>query len=222
MLRFVAALLGVTAVGAAQAADLPIKAPPLIPVPFYYWTGFYVGGDIGGGWGNHDRSVVPPGFQNSYDSNGVIGGVHAGYNWQMQAFVIGVETDINASGVEGDDGGASGALDQTKLKWVGSLRGRVGYAWDRLLVYATGGWAYGELEHSNTFAGVKETFTSTKSGWTVGGGAEFAVAPHWLLRAEYRYYDLGTYQNLAPTNGVLPYEVANTFQTVTVGASYKF
>lgn len=224
MLRFVAALLGVTAAGiaTAQAADLPVKAPPLLPVPLYNWTGFYVGGQVGGGWGSHDRSVLlPGGFQNSYDSSGVIGGIFAGYNWQIQSFVIGLETDINLTGIKGDDGGAGGTLDQTKLKWIGSLRGRVGYAWDRLLVFATGGWAYGEFEHFNS-AGAGETFTRTNSGWTVGGGAEFAVTPKWLLRAEYRYYDLGTYRNSAPTNGVFPYEVANKIQTVTVGVSYKF
>lgn len=121
----------------------------------------------------------------------MIGGIHAGYNYQIQSFVIGAETDINWTSIKGDDGGAGGMLEQTKLKWLGSLRGRLGYAWDRFLVFGT-------------------------------GGLEYAVDANWLVQAEYRYYDLGTYQNLAPTNGTLPYEVSNKFSTVTVGFSYKF
>lgn len=72
----------------------------------------------------------------------MIGGIHAGYNYQIQSFVIGAETDINWTSIKGDDGGAGGMLDQTKLKWLGSLRGRLGYAWDRFLVFGTGGLEY--------------------------------------------------------------------------------
>jgi outer membrane immunogenic protein len=190
-----AVLFSLGFVQAASAADMPARAP-IANVPMvlpYNWTGFYVGGDLGGGWGDHDRSVVPPGFQNSYRSNGVIGGIHGGYNYQIQSFVIGAETDINWTSIKGDDGGAGGTLDQTKLNWIGSLRGRLGYAWDRFLVFGTGGLAYGELEHYNN-AAPGQTFRSTRTGWTAGGGLEYAVDANWLVRAEYRYYDLGTYQ----------------------------
>jgi outer membrane immunogenic protein len=207
---------------AANAADLPVKAPVYSPVAaFYDWTGFYVGADIGGGWGHHDRALVPNTFANSYNSSGVIGGIHAGSNWQMQAFVFGLETDINLAGIKGDDGSTGGTLDSTKLKWLGSLRGRLGYAWDRVLIFATGGWAYGGLEHFNN-GGAGETFTKTRSGWTVGGGLEYGLTRNWTIRADYRYYDLGTYQNLTPTNGVTAYEVDNTFHTITAGVSYRF
>ncbi len=205
----------------APAADMPVKATKAVVVAPYNWTGFYFGADIGGGWGRHDRSVVPPGFQNSYTSRGVIGGLHAGYNWQSNAFVFGLETDINLTGIKGDDGGDGGTLDQTKVKWLGSLRGRVGYAWDRVLVFATGGWAYSRLEHFNN-NGAGETISKTRNGWTLGGGIEYALNANWLIRAEYRHYRLGTYQNLTPTNGILPFEVSNRLNTVTAGVSYKF
>ena len=225
MRRFVVALLSVAAmsVASANAADMPVKVPMIQPPqPIAYdWSGFYVGGDIGGGWGHHDRSVVPPGFQNSYDSSGFIGGGHLGYNYQISSFVLGIETDFNGTTIKGDDGSAGGTLDQTQVNWLGSTRGRVGYAWDRFLVFATGGWAYGELEHYSN-GGAGQSFTSTRSGWTVGGGLEYAIDNNWLVRVEYRYYDLGTYQNLAPTNGLFPYEVSNTLNTVTAGFSYKF
>lgn len=225
MRRFVVALLSITALGAvsAQAADMPVKAPiyKAPPVSLYNWTGFYIGGDLGGGWGHHDRSVVPPGFQNSYTSSGLIGGLHAGYNWQKQSIVFGLETDINLTGIKGDDASAGGTLDSTKLKWIGSTRGRIGYAWQNFLLFATGGWAYAGLEHFND-AAPGQTFTPTRNGWTLGGGLEYGLSRNWTVRADYRYYALGTYQNLAPTNGILPYEVKNYYQTVTAGVSYRF
>jgi outer membrane immunogenic protein len=217
------AVIGIAAGSFATAAELPVKAP-VIRAPAaapYNWSGFYAGADVGGGWGRHDRSLVPGGYQYSYYSRGVIGGLHAGYNWQLNAFVFGVETDINLTGITGDDGSEGGTLDQTKLKWLGSLRGRVGYAWNRILLFATGGWAYGHFQHY-TDAGTGETFTADKSGWTLGGGIEYALNVNWLIRADYRYYKLGTYQNLAPANFLFPFEVANQVQTVTVGVSYKF
>lgn len=224
MRRFVVALLATGALTfAAQAADMAVKAPAYrapAPIPFT-WTGFYLGADIGGGWGDHDRNLVPNTFSNSYHSSGFIGGAHAGYNWQFQSWVLGVETDFNGTSIKGDDNGTGGTLDQTKVKWLGSLRGRAGYAWDHFLVYATGGWAYAELEHFND-SGAGETFSKTQNGWTVGGGLEYAIDNNWSVRAEYRYYDLGIYQNLAPANGITAYEVKNKVNAVTAGFSYKF
>lgn len=221
VIGMLAVAFGLGLAPAAMAADMPVKAPVMVkPIP-YNWTGFYVGADIGGGWGKHDRSVVPPGFTNSYNSSGVIGGIHAGYNWQIQSIVLGLETDINWTSIKGDDGGAGGTIDETKAKWLGSTVARAGFAWDRFLVFAAGGWAYGSLDHTN-FGPPVQSFSSTRSGWTVGGGAEFAINANWIARVQYRYYDLGTFQNLAPTNGVLPYEVKNKLSTVTAGISYKF
>jgi outer membrane immunogenic protein len=224
MRRFIVALLATSALTvSAFAADMPVKAPVYraAPVPMYNWTGFYVGGDVGGGWGDHDRNLVPNTFANSYHSSGFIGGAHAGYNWQIDTFVLGIETDFNGTTIKGDDGGAGGTLDQTKVKWLGSTRGRLGYAWDRFLVFATGGLAYAELEHFND-GGASQTFSKTQTGWTVGGGLEYAIDNNWSVRAEYRYYDLGTYQNLAPSNGITAYEVKTKLNTVTAGFSYKF
>lgn len=224
MRRIVVALLGaaVMSVSAASAADLPTKAPAFVaPVPYYNWTGFYVGADIGGGWGRHDRTVIPTGFLTEYDSSGILGGIHAGYNWQMQAIVVGLEADFKASSIKGDDGGAGGTLDETKLKWLGTVRGRIGYAWDRFLLFATGGWAYANLEHFNN-AAPGQTFDTNRNGWTLGAGGQYAWTNNLSGRIEYRYYDLGTYTNGAPTNGILPYEVSNTFHTVTAGLSFKF
>jgi outer membrane immunogenic protein len=226
-IKVVSLLAAAMSLGAAQsvfAADMPVKAPAYkapATVVTYNWTGFYLGADAGYGWGHHDRSVVPPGFQNSYNSTGGLLGLHGGYNWQLQSIILGLETDIAWTGIKGDDGGVGGSLDQTSTKWLGSTRVRLGYAWDRLMLFGTGGWAYGKLTQFNN-AGAGQTFDSTRSGGTLGAGVEYAFSPNWSARLDYRHYWLGTFQNLAPTNGIFPYQVNTNLDTVTAGISYKF
>jgi outer membrane immunogenic protein len=206
---------------ASNAADMPVNRPvyKAVPAPVFNWTGFYVGGQIGGGWGDHDRDTGA--FQNSYSSSGIIGGAHLGYNWQARgsSIVWGIEADINASGIKGDDNGAGGTFDESKLTWVGSIRGRLGVANNNWLFYGTAGWAFGEIRHLNP-AGVPASNDSSVDGWTAGLGIEWAFAPRWTTRLEYRYYDLGDY-NLAPA-GLAAFTVDNTYHTVTWGVSYRF
>ena len=223
MRRILAAVVIVGFASTAFAADLPVKAPArALIVPAFSWTGFYAGGQFGGGWGNHDRTLLPPGtFANSYNSSGVIGGAYAGYNWQMQSFVFGLEADINGSGIKGDDGGAGGTTDESSLRWLGAVRGRIGIAFNQLLIYGTGGWAFGSIRHTNN-AAPGQSFTNTRSGWTLGGGLEYAFNRNWSGRIDYRYVDLGTYTNAAPTNGVLPYQVENYYNIVMAGIAYRF
>lgn len=223
MRRILTAAIFIGFATTAFGADMPIKAPVKAPImPVFTWTGFYAGGQIGGGWGTHDRALLPPGvFTNSYNSSGVVGGVYAGYNWQMQSVVFGIEADVNGSGVKGDDGGAGGTTDESSLKWLGAVRGRIGFAFNQFLIYGTGGWAFGSIEHTNSALPV-QSFTNSRNGWTVGGGLEYAFNRNWSGRIDYRYVDLGTYTNAAPTNGVLPYEVENQYNIVTVGIAYRF
>lgn len=215
--------------GAAQIASaggIPIRArvdstpPPAFVVP-YNWTGFYAGVLIGGGWGNHDFSNTA-GFANSYDSKGYLVGGLLGLNWQFNRWVLGVETDLSYSRIAGDDDGIGGATDQTKLRWLGSARARVGYTFDTWLVYGTAGFAYGSLRHSSFAPPLLDTFSSTETGWTVGAGIEYALSDHWSARLDYRYYDLGSYSRSTPANGVAPYSVDNTFHILTFVANYKF
>jgi outer membrane immunogenic protein len=208
-------------IGAANAADIPArpyyKAPP--PIAVFNWTGFYIGGQIGGAWGDHDRDTGA--FQNSYTSDGIIGGVHAGYNWQGigSPWVIGIEVDFNGADVSGDDAGVGGTFDQSRLRWVGSVRGRLGWARDTWMVYTTAGWAFGNIRHFNP-AGVPANNNNDVDGFTVGAGVEWAFAPRWSARLEYRYYDLEDY-TLAPA-GLAAFNVENTYHSVTFGVSYRF
>jgi len=203
VLGAVAALvLGPTA---ALAADLPVKAPP--PVVIYDWTGFYIGGSAGGSLGgsNHvdpfGQNLTQEGFR---VQGGLVGGT-LGYNWQVYRFVVGFEGDaswVREYGSHFDNNSFSLFADPTlrsftQENWLATLRGRAGYAVDNLLFYVTGGYAAAGVE-----AGIKDlatsativSATSTRSGWTGGGGIEWGFLPNWSAKFEWlfvKYQDKG-------------------------------
>lgn len=213
---------------AASAADLgpyrqgSIKdAPP--PAPYYRpfsWTGLYVGAQVGYGWGTTDAKSGPvTGYDQSYsyDTNGWVGGVHAGYNWQLQNLVYGIETDLEASGIGGSGIGSLGFGHNTDISWIGSTRGRLGIAYDRTLFYATAGLAYGEVKIDKGFA----SYSDVRTGWTVGTGIEHAISDRTTLRLEYRYTDLGS--SSFSSNAVNSIDKSETdFHAVRAGLSFKF
>jgi outer membrane immunogenic protein len=218
----------------ALGADLPTKAP-IVATPMYDWSGFYVGVYGGGGFGNHNlnNALGPVGFANftiNYDSTGAIGGGEVGYNVQSGNIVVGVEGDGFWSGIKGSDlsqfnNGALPifAIDQTKLRYGGSLRARGGIAVDRLLLFFDGGWASGSLAHTNTVPGVGvDAFTVQRSGIAAGGGIAYAITNNLIGKFEYRYYNFGRFTRSNPTTGVLPYTIDNTYSVVTLGLDYKF
>ncbi len=208
-----AAAMVAAGVGGAAAADLPVKAPP--PPVAWTWTGFYWGVNLGWGWASTSGTstltspagtvigVVDP----IPTHNGVIGGTQAGYNWQTGPFVLGVEGDF--------DGSAQNRADQitcfglllatcslnatTGVDWFATARGRVGFAFDRWLVYATGGAAWQHVSENLTFTGppgqISTTFgnSTTRGGWVVGAGVETAFWDNFTIGAEYLYINTGTY-----------------------------
>jgi outer membrane immunogenic protein len=222
----------------ALSADLPAytKAPALVS-PAYDWSGFYVGVFGGGGFGNHNltNALGNAGFANftlNYDSTGAVAGGEVGYNAQSGNYLVGFEADGTWSGIKGDDTGVFNAgnapsIDATKLRWAGTVRARGGITVDRLLLFFTGGWAYGDLMHTNTdpVNGIDQ-FTVHRSGLTAGAGIAYALTNNLIGKFEYRYYDFGAYTRAGfPTltaNGQLPYTVNNTYSVVTVGLDYKF
>ncbi len=244
--------------GSAAAADLPSRAPAPVYVPApYSWSGLYIGGQIGYAWGDASSSTygaAPSLFlldaPSNYNPQGVIGGVHLGYNLQINQWLLGLEGDVDGTSVSKTVNAGTvytpeiltaapapavvliaptyGATIHSSIPLEGSIRLRAGYAWDRALLYATGGAA---------FAGVKTTYSDfygfdsiskTRAGWTVGGGVDYAITDNWSVRAEYRYADFGSYNdyliNSAPLyNGAA--EAMHTHLTenrVQVGFSYKF
>ncbi|HEY7998318.1 MAG TPA: outer membrane protein [Pseudolabrys sp.] len=259
MLVVAAAITAFGFVSAAGAADMPVKAvrAPII-APAYNWTGFYVGGNVGYGWGNGDTSFGPlptaAAFVNlapqtlSPNPKGVLGGLQAGYNWQTGQWVWGVETDFQWSGMTGsvtqtpiiqNNGtpfpGAGFVQAGEKMRWFGTLRARAGFTpMDRVLLYATGGLAYGNVHYTSTtdFRPVGTTqyigdITKTKAGWTIGAGAECAFAQMWTAKFEYLYYDLGKENVTVNATPLLPpFQVAYSWKTtgniVRLGVNYKF
>jgi outer membrane immunogenic protein len=167
-----------------QAADLPRpaynKAPVYAP-PVYSWTGFYVGINGGGAWGRSNWDGIPATFDTS---GGLVGGT-VGYNWQFGQFVLGAEADAAWANLKGT--GCAG-LCSTETNFLATARGRFGVAIDRFMPYITGGLAMGNIKAAFP---VFPTVDETRLGWTVGAGAEYAVAPNWSVKAEYLYVDLG-------------------------------
>ena len=202
LLLGVAAVAGLAIVSTAADANGrrgSIKDGPCCERPFS-WTGFYVGGQIGYQWTQDDFSDpvrVPP-VVGSIDLDGFIGGVHAGYNAQFGAVVVGIEGDIEWSNASASGTGfiptgpfVTGHAD---LNRQASLRGRLGFASGRTLFYATAGVAWGNFDFGYTFpivGGVTDSFSDTLTGWTVGGGVEHAFAGNWTARIEYRFTDFG-------------------------------
>lgn len=195
--------------GVAGAADIYAAPPPpqvvYNPAPAFTWTGGYLGGVLGYGWGSANVKSGP-----KFDADGVTGGVYGGYNFQPSGnFVFGFETDILASGMSGKKGGVRVDND-----WNGTIRARAGFAVDRFLVYGTGGLALGNVE--TKIPGSKDT--SLRTGYTVGGGIETALTDTIIGRVEYRYTDLGSYKyKTSPKTNV-----DFTSSQVMVGLGVKF
>jgi outer membrane immunogenic protein len=175
---------------AALAADMPAKAPIAKAPPaaaLFNWSGFYFGGQLGWLWGDNDYINVSTGSPAPFDVDGLLAGGHVGFNLQNGSWVYGLEADGNWSNADGNDGGAGGTVDTLRLRAEGSVRGRLGFAQNNVLYYATGGWAWANVRHSRP--GV--AFTDTLNGWTAGAGIAVAATPNLIWALEYRYSDYG-------------------------------
>jgi outer membrane immunogenic protein len=204
---------------AASAADMPIKGPrshyKAVPsaIAYYNWTGFYAGVVAGYGFGSSDWNVPavstsPKGWN--------IGGT-LGYNLQVGSFVYGIEGDLAWSNVSGSTTVGATTVT-TENDYLATVRGRLGYSFDRFLPYLTGGLAYGDVKTSITPAGLSSS--KSKLGWTIGGGLEYAFMGNWTAKLEYLYVDLG---NVNPGFAV-PATTSVSFDEhlVRVGLNYKF
>ncbi len=240
--------------GSALAADMPVKAPPLAPAVVEPWTGFYIGGNAGFGWMAGQVSDQEAPIANaasvgaSLSTSGFVGGGQAGYLKQLTPnFVVGLEADL-----VGFDHAASGAAPNlfpdgtplpggvsfsTKVDWLSSYRGRIGYlVTPSLLAYGTGGFAIGNVQYSGIHVyanplgcpncAIVSPFTSSGTGYAVGGGLEYLLGRNWLLRGEYVYYNLGGASAAANQVGI-PNEATFVWgrvslQAVRAALSYKF
>ena len=228
-----ALVLGTVSASAADMAARYTKAPVAVAA-VYDWTGFYLGADIGYGWGRSTGTLTNAAgafpVPYSLDPSGVIGGGFIGYNWQISNVVLGIEADWQASDLNQSGnfllGGVPTYTIGTSIKDYGSVRGRLGLAFDRWMIFGTGGFAWGSWDTSYaTPVGAPPFVTASVqsgAGWTVGAGVEYAFANNWLGRVEYRYTDLGTASFVSA--GTNSRELGNhvTINDVRFGIAYKF
>jgi outer membrane immunogenic protein len=224
MRKFIAIASFAALTGPTFAADMPVKAP--FYNPSYYakpsWTGFYVGGNVGYGWGTaaSDYSLTVAGLlsvpltSDVVSPRGIVAGGQIGYNFQTGNFVYGIEGDAQYSGQKGDSSAAGGLLcplglcavfapagisltHTEKITWFGTLRGRFGYDFGSTMVYGTAGLAVAGVESTLTattpVASLSLSNSQNRVGWTLGGGFESMINRNWSWKAEYLYMDYGTY-----------------------------
>jgi outer membrane immunogenic protein len=226
--------------GPAMAADMPLKAPP--PVVVYSWTGCYVGGHVGGkssradvAYGTNVLAIAPgtPATDSIYMSGALVG-AQIGCQYQFAGgWLIGIEGD--GSWTQSDGQGVETAFPafrvQTTERWLATARGKLGYAWDKWMVYATGGGAWAGLETKNWLsafviagAGPAAIQQNTLNGWTVGFGAEYALGYGWSIKGEYLYMDFSESTYFFPTHPVAGAEFRTHLRqsVARFGMNYKF
>ena len=217
MKKLLLASVGILALGVAQAsaADMvrarpaPARAPVYVALPFT-WTGAYVG--VNGGYGFGSSNFSTPFTTGSFDINGGLVGGTLGYNYQVNQIVFGLEADLDASWIKGS-ATCGGFTCQTKNTWLGTVRGRLGYAAGNFMPYVTGGLAVGDINTSIPGVG---SASDTNAGWTIGGGVEYAFNGPWSAKVEYLYVDLGRGGAIGSSNADF------TTNIVRAGLNYRF
>jgi outer membrane immunogenic protein len=254
----VALSLGTSAAFAAEKR-VPAYAPPPPPAPVYTWNGCYIGASAGTSWGRSQHfttagSTISPSpvpitagaaITDSFDVSGFIGGFQGGCNWQVGAWVFGIEGDGSATNKSGQAfegifvpiGGVESNffISETQERWLVTARGRLGltnFWWfgPQTLVYVTGGGAWAKIDVSEWDTRNPIRFahqeSNTRSGWTVGAGLEYALGYGWSAKSEYLYVDFGTFQSFTSgpfaTDIVFPRDVKLNEHIVRAGLNYKF
>jgi outer membrane immunogenic protein len=247
------ALGALVAAGSAHAADLPFKAAPraVAPAQGYDWSGIYIGAHIGGGWATNDLSdpslgiigtlLGVPAVQTT-DSSGILGGVQAGWNYQIGRLVVGTEFDFSWADVNGTSSSALGfggpGITRSltaDTDWIGTSTVRLGYASDRWMLYSKAGAAFAHTNYTSNwtanFGGGGTIFNGTGDevsvGWTVGVGAEYAFWNNWSAKLEYDFMDFGS-KTIPLNSGAAGFPASfslvneQTINEVKFGINYRF
>jgi len=233
MKKFLLGTVALVALGAtmpALAADLGTRAPyynkaPAYAAPIYNWTGFYIGGHVGGAFSGGDNFG---GLSTGNNGNGrFLGGLQAGADYQIAPnWVIGVEGQY--SWLANNNGGVifpGGFAYNNNQRGLGSVTGRVGYTWGPGLLYVKGGWGFSDNNDSVTLGGVPVAFAfdnGHSDGYTVGAGFEYMFAQNWSAKIEYQYYNFGDSRFTTPA-GLVPFGSFTTDDhVVKAGLNYRF
>lgn len=223
-----AGILGVASVS-SQAADMPLKAPRMPSAAYYNWTGFYIGANGGYGWGTSawwdDPSLTGADFGSHSFNGGMVGG-QLGYNYQVSTWVLGIDADLDWADLTGRHVNPFGNTLSTKATALGTVTGRIGYAMGQSLLFAKGGLAWGTFKYDNFVAGgtLNGSNSSTRTGYTVGGGFEYGLAANWSVKVEYDFMDFGR-KRLAFNSGVggaFVQDITDSIHVVKAGVNYRF
>jgi outer membrane immunogenic protein len=225
----------------ALAADIPARMPvkaPVMAAPLVYnWTGFYIGGHVGYGWSDKDWTQTFSSLglaldRGSHEADGFLGGGQIGFNYQVGQWVFGIEGDVSWSDLSGSGNHLvfPAYSGHSSIDWLATLTGRVGYAFDRTLLYVKGGVAFADDDHHIAFAGLGRVTNSTgdtRTGWTVGAGIEHAFWNNWSAKIEYNYMDFGSDNHTftyfaAPAGLVERWDIDQTVHAVKFGINYRF
>jgi outer membrane immunogenic protein len=230
--------------GHSLAADLypgPTSHPPATYVPvavqYYNWTGFYIGGNIGAGWSQGSLSDSVGNTFTPNNSANFLGGGQVGYNYHFvgSGVVVGAEADFDWAGNHNNtSNAAAGVTVSTNDRWLTTLTGRLGYSWDRWLVYGKGGAAWvgssdPTITNVATGASITPATSNSNFGWTLGAGVEWAFWGNWSARLEYDYIGLNSQTFTIPAPGFAGLPAGDqftgqnrNFQMVNLGVNYKF
>jgi outer membrane immunogenic protein len=227
----IALAAGLCSLPHAQAADLPHPPPPpaVAPVayapPVYNWSGFYVGGHVGGGFADSSWSDPFTGGADTFNKGGFLGGGQIGFNAQFDALVLGLEGDLSWTGLKGSRLDSIGDTLSTNTQWTSTVTGRIGAAFDRLLVYGKGGVAFAHDKDRLTDLALNTSSVNlTRTGWTAGAGLEYALNQNWAVRLEYDYLGFGskTPNFTTPALGTVASNAKLNVQEVKAGIDFKF
>lgn len=238
MKRLLVPIVALSAFAApAMAADL---YTPVEPMPFT-WNGFYIGGHAGYGWGEKDWTLIQNGegatdcgrcgtSVTKFDVDGFVGGGQLGFNFQSDSFVFGGEVEMSGTGIDGSgswvaEGQNPGTREAaTDINWLLTVGPRFCFAMDRTLLYAEGGLAVADEDH--THVGASRTYTGgeTRTGWFIGGGVEHAFDDNWSARLEYNYIDMGSDEvTLSASNGnEAIFDIDQELHVIKAGINYGF
>jgi outer membrane immunogenic protein len=255
LLALVVGAVGLCGLAATASADGYQKRGYAPAGCCFSWSGFYVGINGGYGFSADDEGVAwretfnttpffGPGNGGSLDIAGGFGGIQLGYNFQNGRWVFGIEADLQGADISDQSagltpylaGGTATFTSEHQVGWFGTLRPRLGYSWDRTLVYATGGFAWGQVKHSMRWTDgfgfeARDTTSSAEVGYAVGAGIEHAFNCCWSVKLEYQYIDLGSQHYVAPelfgpggaaTAFAIHTDTDTDFHTVRVGLNWKW
>lgn len=216
---------------AASAADMRVKAPraPAAVAEVYNWTGFYIGGQVGGAWADYRYDNISLTNERvSHSASSVVGGGHAGYNWQINQIVLGIEAEASAADLNGSSISAVNPVVSysSKIDWYATVVGRFGFAFGRAMIYGTGGVAFADIRSSGV-NGVVDSFsvTSQRTGWTAGAGLAYQLSPNWIASIDYKHLQFEKYDLNGVTRAAIPFLLRGVdarVDQVTARISYKF